>query len=335
MKDITKTNNNNHDLGHNYDYQVKTPIAFFIYNRPALTKKVFAEIAKARPSKLFIVADGPSTNSNSQLCEEARQITYEINWPCEVRRNFSDIKLGCRRRISSGINWVFSQVEEIILIEDDILPHPSFFRYCDEMLERYRNNQQVMMVAGTNLFQIPHPEHSYFFSRYPGIWGWALWRRAWEKYDVNIGDWPLRKKGHEISKYFTDSLERKIFSAQWDDIYFEGFDTWDYQWDYCRLFSHGIGIVPGQNLITNLGWGADATHTRDENSSLAKLPISNLEFPLKHPPNIELYKRYDEVYFKKLLYRPSWRIPLGQLKKKVKRMYRRILNNYLQPNSSL
>ncbi|MBF0205549.1 MAG: glycosyltransferase family 2 protein [Oligoflexia bacterium] len=312
-----------------HTYQVKSAIAFFIYNRPHLTQKIFAKIAEVRPRKLFIIADGAKPfHKDQELCKKTREIVDHVPWNCEVVRIYSETNLGCKNRVASGVTEVLSRENEIIILEDDIFPHISFFRYCDELLERYRDQPQIMMIAGTNFFKISHPHYSYFFSRYPGIWGWATWRRAWERYDVDIKDWPLRRRSKDFTKFFINSIEAKIFTTLWDDVYYDNFDTWDYQWDYCRFFSQGIGIIPSENLVCNIGFGEHATHTKNSDNFLAKIPLSSLPFPLIHPQidSISRFLDYDDVYFRQLLYRPPWKIPLSILKKKVKR--------FLQQSSS-
>jgi hypothetical protein len=182
-------------------------------------------------------------------------------------------------------------------------------------LEKYRDNPQITMIGGSNIFKLAQPSSSYFFSRYVTIWGWATWKRAWQKYDVDINDWPQKKKSKDLSQYFINSIEEDIFSSQWNDVYYNHFDTWDYQWDYCRFFSKGIGIIPNENLITNLGFGKFATHTKDRSNFLNKIPLSSLTFPLIHPYKDDVYTEYDEAYFKKMLYKPRWKIPFSNFKK--------------------
>ena len=171
------------------NFQLSTPVAFIIFNRPDTTARVFAEIAKARPPKLLVVGDGPRANRDGEAdrVAEARAIIKNVDWPCEVLTNFSTPNLGCKKRVSSGIDWIFEQVEEAIILEDDCLPDPSFFQFCEEMLARYRHDDRIAMISGDNFLfgQVPVPE-SYYFSRYCHIWGWASWRRAWKDYDVNI-----------------------------------------------------------------------------------------------------------------------------------------------------
>lgn len=159
-----------------YDFQLKTPVAFLIFNRPDTTRRVFAEIAKARPPKLLVVADGPRADhpDDVEKCAAVRAIIDGIDWDCKVLTNYSDINLGCKRRVSSGLDWVFDTVEEAIILEDDCLPHPAFFRFCEEMLNKYRDDKRIAMISGDNFqFGRKRTEYSYYFSRYPHIWGWA------------------------------------------------------------------------------------------------------------------------------------------------------------------
>src|SRR5512139_3287315 len=174
------------------DWQLKTPVAFIIFNRPDTAERVFAEIAKARPPKLLVVADGPRANRSGEAekCAATRAIIDRVDWDCEVLTNFSDTNLGCKNRVSSGIDWVFEQVPEAIILEDDCLPHPTFFRFCEELLERYRDDERIGMISGDN-FQLgqKRTDASYYFSRYNHIWGWASWRRAWRHYDREASAW--------------------------------------------------------------------------------------------------------------------------------------------------
>ncbi|MGA1621013.1 MAG: hypothetical protein ACO35D_06080, partial [Aquiluna sp.] len=197
-----------------------TPIAFFIFNRPTTTQQVFQAIRQAKPPKLLIVADGPRPDrpTDAENCALARSILDQIDWDCEVLTHFSDINLGCRKRISSGLDWVFEQVEEAIILEDDCLPDPSFFPYCQELLERYRNIPEVMMISGNN-FQFGHNpiQESYYFSHYGHVWGWATWRRAWQKYDDVMGQWPPLRD----TNWLQQRLGNIQAAAYWSHI-FEG-----------------------------------------------------------------------------------------------------------------
>ena len=160
---------------------LKTPVAFIIFNRPSLTQIVFNTIRQAKPKQLFVIADGARFPEEKEKCQQARDIIRQVDWDCEVLANYSDVNLGCGKRISSGISWVFEHVEAAIILEDDCLPHLSFFRYCENLLDYYRDDERVMAIGGDN-FQDGNKKtpYSYYFSKYPHVWGWATWRRAWK-----------------------------------------------------------------------------------------------------------------------------------------------------------
>jgi hypothetical protein len=287
------------------EYQLNTPVAFIIFNRPDTTERVFSEIARVKPPKLLVVGDGPRANRPGEAAKVAatRDIIGRVNWDCEVLTNFSDTNLGCKRRVSSGLDWVFQQVEEAIVLEDDCLPHPTFFRFCEELLEKYRRDLRVSQILGLNLqFGYRINDDAYYFSRESEIWGWASWRDRWQNnYDVDMNSWPKIRDEGRLVDWFCSSDER----AQWGHIYemvYEGkIDTWDYQWDYaCRLAGQ-VSVVPNVNLISNIGFGAEATHTKDD-SHLANMPIDAMPFPLKHPEGVyscnTLDRRRFEMHFK-------------------------------------
>ena len=191
------------------------PVAFLIFNRPELTRKVFASIAQARPSKLLVVADGPreDVSDDEENCSEARATIDRIDWDCEVLTNYSSVNMGCRARISTGLEWVFKNVEEAIILEDDCIPHPTFFRFCKELLARYRDDQRVMMISGNN-FQMGRKwtPCSYYFSRFFHCWGWATWRRAWKHYDIDMGLWPALEDGSWLLHVLGDKAQTRNVS---------------------------------------------------------------------------------------------------------------------------
>jgi hypothetical protein len=269
-------------------FRLDTPVALFVFNRPEQTRRVFRAIAAARPSHLLLVADGPRTNraGEDRLCDEVKRSISSVDWPCKVETNFSNENLGCRRRIISGLDWVFSVVEEAILLEDDCIPDPSFFPYCSELLERYRNCEQVGLISGYNPIASPLPsDASYFFTRMVLIWGWATWRRTWMKYDEYMSAWPTIK----------DDVLRSIWPDRRYRLYWEtifesmhrgvGPDTWDYQLVFTSWAKHWLNIIPRRNLVENIGFGEDATHTKKENP-LSAVPAKNITFPLIHPSEI-------------------------------------------------
>jgi hypothetical protein len=242
-----------------------TPVAFLIFNRPATTQRVFDAIARARPPKLLIIADGPRADRPDDRANvaAARSIVERIDWPCEVLKNYSEKNLGCRRRVSSGIDWVFSEVEEAIILEDDCLPHSSFFSYCEAMLSRYRDDERIMHVSGVNFQQgTRRSQSSYYFSRIAHVWGWASWRRAWHNYDVNMTAWPDLRFNGIARQLFPDPIQATFWEHMLDDVHGGAIDTWDVQWVLTCWAQGGLSINPEANLISNIGAGDDATHTK-------------------------------------------------------------------------
>ena len=191
---------------------LKTPVVFLIFRRPDLTARVFETIRQAQPAKLLIVADGARNEEEAILCQQTRTVTELIDWDCEVLRNYSDVNLGCRQRISSGITWAFEQVEEAIILEDDCLPHPSFFSYCQELLDYYREDKRIWCISGNN-FQDGQlrGDGSYYFSNYPHCWGWASWQRAWQKYDRNLTNWEAFRNSKHLNSIFNSKREVKYW----------------------------------------------------------------------------------------------------------------------------
>jgi len=249
---------------------VTTPVVFIIFNRPEHTAKVFEQIALARPRKLLVIADGPRRPDEADVCAQTRAIIDRVDWECELLTNYAAENLGCRKRVSSGIDWIFSQVEEAIILEDDCVPDPTFFAYCEFMLERYRNDERVMMVSGSNWASHPLDiDESYVFSRYPNIWGWASWRRAWSLYDVDMKLWPVYRDQGQLAALFSEARVRDYYEHVWNTV--DGIDTWDFQWAFTCLFNNGLCIVPKANLITNIG--VVGTHFRGETTNI-NLPTS-------------------------------------------------------------
>ncbi|CDZ67730.1 Hemolytic protein HlpA-like protein [Neorhizobium galegae bv. orientalis] len=280
------------------------PVVFIIFNRPDLTESVFREIEKARPGKLFIIADGPRADraNEAEKCAETRKVVETITWDCEVFRNYSDANLGCRKRISSGLDWVFSQTDRAIIIEDDCLPDPSFFPYCTELLEKYENDDRVGSINGSNFTHgRVEVEDSYYFSRYPLIWGWATWRRVWKNYDVSIKHWGTLRENNWLNTVANPS-EFEHWIKAFNRVYDGGLDAWGYQFTFSQWLQRQISIQPKGNLISNLGFRADATHTSGSNN-VADLPRQALEFPLRHPQVPALNFLADDIYMREHCYR--------------------------------
>ena len=284
-----------------------TPILFIIFNRPDTAEKVFNEIKKIKPKKLFVSADGPRENKpgEKEKCLATRKIIDQVDWECEVYKKYSDVNLGCKLGVSSGIDWFFKNVEQGIILEDDCLPAQSFFKFCEELLEKYKNNEKIMMISGDN-FQNNRRrgDDSYYFSKLSHIWGWATWRRAWEHYSVNMEGYPKFKQDKKINAIWSKEYIRKYWLDTFDQAYENKIDTWDYQWAFSIWKMDGLCVIPNYNLISNIGFRDDATHTKSANK-LANQKIQSMDI-IKHPFKIEQNKKADNYYskiFKKSLFK--------------------------------
>lgn len=279
---------------------MRSAVLFLVFNRPDTTRQVFEAIRAARPLRLYVAADGPRATRSSEIerCEEVRRIATEVDWPCEVKTLFRTENLGCKVGVSSGIDWFFENEEEGIILEDDVLPLPGFFGYCDELLERYRDDQRIGLISGCNLISKQFaPEESYFFSRYNHIWGWASWRRAWQHYDVTMQTWPAWRDSAAIKQTSNGDV---YFEHYWREIFDrveQGLiDTWDYQWTYACWSKNMISILPKYNQVYNLGFGQDATHTTADAPDFVVDSVPKaLPLPLVHPANVQANEKVDAL----------------------------------------
>jgi len=285
-----------------------TPVAIIIFNRSDTTERVLAEIAKAKPQKLFVIADGPRDGNpeDAERCAAARAVIDRVDWQCEVIKNYSDVNLGCGNRPASGISWVFEHVEEAIILEDDCVPNQSFFRFCEELLERYRDDERIMHIAGNN-FQFDHQRgpHSYFFSFHNISWGWATWRRAWSYFDLKVKQWQALKDTLWLLGILKDDRAVKHYREIFDIAYEGNVDFWDYQWSFACWAQHGLSVLPNTTLVTNIGCQEDATHTKSANYAIANLPKSAMVFPLQHPPYMVRDSKADQFWIEKLIVKPQ------------------------------
>lgn len=284
------------------EFQLTTPVAFIIFNRPDTTERVFAEIARARPPKLLVVGDGPRANRSGEAIKVAatRAIINRVDWPCEVLTNFSETNLGCKVRVSSGLDWVFEQVPEAIILEDDCLPHPTFFRYCEELLDKYRLDTRISQINGVNLqSNFCEGDDSYYFSKNNHIWGWATWADRWRGfYDVTIKSWPRMKEVGLINNLFQTSKEIQYWYKIFDTVHQSKLDTWDYQWVLASWSQGRLAIMPSQDLILNIGFGPDATHTT-EVGLLSNLNVVEMNFPLRHPQWVYPNRILEKIFFER------------------------------------
>lgn len=285
------------------EYKLSTAVVFIIFNRPDVTERVFYEIAKAKPPKLLVIGDGPRGNvpGEEERVLNARAILKRVNWDCEVLTNFSEKNLGCKKRVSSGLDWAFGLVDEAIILEDDCLPHQSFFRFCEELLEKYRGDERIGMISGNN-FQFGHRYNSdsYYFSNLNHIWGWASWRSRWQNdYDVDMKKWAKLRNSERLNDLFRTKSEQVYLKKIYDKVYNGEIDTWDYQWSFATRIGGRMSIIPNHNLVSNIGFGEQATHTISH-SSMANIENESMIFPLKHPKfmfiNHELDYRFNRKF---------------------------------------
>lgn len=285
----------------------QTPVVYIVFNRPRHTEKTFAVLREQRPSQLFIVADGPRPGhpTDVERCKAVRDIVAQVSWPCEVHRNYADINLGLKCRVSSGLDWVFEHVERAIVLEDDCVAHPDFFSFCDQLLDRYAEDERVSVITGNN-FQNGRKrgDASYYFSKYNHCWGWATWRRAWRWYQGELPFWPEWAQSQDWYEKTPDPVERQYWSGIFDQVKAGKIDTWDYPWTASVWYRGGLTATPNVNLVSNIGFGEDATHTTSTQSQHADMRIYPLGV-LEHPDSIGRDEAADAFVFEQNFKGPS------------------------------
>ena len=279
----------------------QVPILFLVYNRPDVTKRVFERIREVQPKQLFVAADGPRANraGEQEKCQKVRELAVDVDWDCEVKTLFREENLVCRRSVSSAITWFFENVEEGIILEDDCLPNYSFFSFCENLLDRYRDHQSIMMISGDN-FQDgkKRGSASYYFSRYTHIWGWATWRRAWHKYEAEVEGLDSFLTSSLFTQVTTSQKERKYWSNIFRKVRSSSIDSWAYIWHYSVWKNDGLSILPNNNLVSNIGFGPEATHTKQKDSALANTSTTNIN-KIVHPNEVRVDKIADMYTFNK------------------------------------
>ena len=278
-----------------------TPVLFLIFNRPDTTQQVFSAIREAKPPRLYVAGDGPrpEQSNEDEICELVRSIATNVDWDCEVKTLFQDQNLGCRLAVSQAIAWFFENEPEGIILEDDCLPSQSFFWFCQELLEDFRQDKQVGAICGFYSNELDYkPSASYFVSRYLRVWGWAGWRRSFEGYDANLKNL-IENNNTWQSKMFNhkDVLLKNYFQQMFDQVANGEIDTWDTQLQYLLWQKKQRVVVSSKNLIQNIGWiqGAHA-QKKDHNH---ELPTSEIEFPLTSPEIVERDVKADLIIERK------------------------------------
>lgn len=280
------------------------PILFIVFNRPDTTRLVFEEIKKIRPTQVYIAGDAAREHKTgeNEAVEQVREfLRVSIDWPCDVKTLYHEQNVGCRKAVSSAVTWFFEHVDEGIILEDDCVPDQTFFSFCKTMLETYRNDERIMHIGGSNFQQgKKRGDASYYFSRYNHIWGWATWRRAWNQYDVDMKDYPEFVESQKIKTIWPKKSIQNIWLKKFESVYDKKIDTWDYQWTYAIWKHDGICILPNQNLVSNIGFGSGATHTKRKDI-YADMPRASMP-TIVHPNTVEIHTQADEFYNKHFLF---------------------------------
>jgi len=277
--------------------ELETAVLFLVFNRPDTTKQVFEAIRKAKPPRLYVAADGPRGNKfgEAELVKEVRTIVAEVDWPCKVKMLFREKNLGCKKAVSSAITWFFEQEEQGIILEDDCLPHLDFFFFCENLLNRHFSDEKIFAITGNN-FQKGEwrGDASYYFSKYIHVWGWATWRRAWKHYQVDINFWPKWKTSADWKAHTPDKIERRYWQEIFDRCYLKKIDTWDYQLLLSAWYKNALTATPNVNLVKNIGFGMDATHTVNKLSEFSNMRVEKIGI-LKYPKIIKKNIKADRL----------------------------------------
>ncbi len=287
----------------NKENKFKTPILIIAWRRPKHTKKLINKIKQINPDNLYIACDGPNKENSLEKIKvkKTKELLLKSFEKVRVKKYFfSNHNQGCKLGVSNAINWFFEHEEEGIILEDDCIPHLDFFVFCQEMLEKYRNDERIWSITGHNQQNdIQRGNGTYYFSKYPRSWGWASWKRSWLKYDRDITDWPIIKSKGILKNKLKNKREKIFWENIMDNIYHHNSpNTWDYQWTLSAFLNNGLTIVPNKNLIENIGFDEDSTHTfgSDFNGSLKKTKKNSFNlFPTIHPDFFEIDKQADEI----------------------------------------
>jgi hypothetical protein len=273
---------------------VNIPVVVIGYNRPDLLQALIDRLRKFRPRRVFLIADGPRPAGNdAEQCRLVRQVFDQVDWTSDVHADFAERNLGLARRVISGLDNVFSRVDRAIILEDDCLPAESFFPFAEELLNRFEEESRVMAVAGTSYdFGRVPGLHSYHFSKYPHWWGWATWARAWKLLDRTMDAWPVEKASRRFRAIFEDESAYAYWERRFDAVREGRIDSWAGRWTYSCWRNDGIAAVPNRNLVTNVGYGPRATHTKARTVFLS-MPTASVPFPLIHPERIEVHGERD------------------------------------------
>lgn len=283
------------------------PVLLLAFNRPDTTRVVLQALRRVKPARLFFAVDGPREGVPGEVgrVDDVRALSRGIDWDCETKTLFRSSNRGCKLAVSEAITWFFEQVDAGVVMEDDCVPDPSFFPFATELLDKYVNEDQVFLIAGTNFQKTRRTEFSYYFSRYAHIWGWASWRRAWQHYDHKMSAWPRLRDSGWLHDLLGDRRAVRYWTGIFDDTYLDRNSSWGYRWIFSCWSRGALTILPQVNLVSNIGFGSEATHTHAGGNPLAFMPTESLAFPLKHPHSISRNAAADTFTQKHVFGAPS------------------------------
>ncbi len=288
--------------------QFKTPILYVVFNRLDVVKKTFPIIAKQKPKQLFIAADGPRNEEEKSKTDSVRKyILDNINWKCEVKTRLLDNNLGCRDGVSTAIDWFFENVKQGIILEDDCVPNDSFFKFSEEMLNRYKTNKKVFSISGYNYLEKLNIDDSYYFSKYFECLGWSSWRNKWFAQDKLLKDYVKDLKSGQLKKVIRNPIERILLKKKFKDNFEGRIGAWDHSFSYLHFKNKGICVKPKVNLVENIGFMEDSTHTRGNfiDNKFYCIKKFGLNFPLTHPKTVQINEYLSNKELRKNIIRIS------------------------------
>lgn len=285
-----------------YEDELNVPVVLCVFKRLETTKQVFKKIREARPHKLYVISDAPrkeQPQEAEQVIKVRQYVEENIDWDCEFVKNYAESNMGCGKRLSSGLTWVFEREEQAIILEDDCVPDNTFFKYCEEMLTKYKNDERILLVSGNNPIAHLYPtQDDYLFSKVPFIWGWATWRRAWKLYDYNIKSWSQNRNNPIFKKYIPVKKAYWLYTSEFEVLYSGKFDdTWSYQLMYTGLLNSMFGILPSKSHVFNIGFMEESTHTKHAPKWINQ-EVEPVTFPIKHREEVIWDKDFDVCYMK-------------------------------------
>jgi hypothetical protein len=295
---------------------VNVPIAVIIYNRPDHTAWMLGSLQEIRPKNLYVISDGPKDASDAEKVRETRELLTSLPWNCTVHKNYADRNLGCQERVNSGLDWLFDRVDRAIVIEDDIVPQPCFYRNTAHLLERFAADDSLKMVAGRNhLVSFPPTDLDYFVSHRASIWGWGTWADRWQAFRKEFPAWSFDDLQTRMHQHYGDSENTRLPLYLFKHQIAQKLDDWGTPWSQWILARKGLCLVPVQNLVQNIGFSTEATHTRNENDIRGNYPVfadlasdrvdvcydrKGIEYDRSFPI-LEMLLNYDYNHVKKLL----------------------------------